>query len=101
MSGSILQRLVVEEKANYEFTGWIHTEGFRAKVDRAWVMLFTGDASQDEGFVRTEFIDADQKSWTKVKFDWKADRRELYIGCVLRAGAGAKVWFDGMTFTKK
>jgi len=101
MSGSILQRIIVEEKANYEFTVSIHTEGFRAKVDRAWVMFFTGDASQDEGFVRTEFVDTDQKGWKQLKFEWKADRREFYVACVLRAGGGAKAWFDGLTLTKK
>jgi len=101
MSSCVLQRIVVEEKANYEFTGWIHTDGFRAgRIDRAWVMLFLGDASADDGVVRTEVIHANQRGWTKLTFKWEATRREIYIGCVLRGGGGASAWFDSLSLVK-
>lgn len=99
LTGGAIQRIVVEEDATYEFVGYIRTEGFKAKVDKAYVGLFLGEPYGGT-VVQTEAIEQDV-GWKKVKFTWKADRREVYVGCVLKGGAGATVWFDGLTLNRK
>lgn len=99
LSGSVIQRLVLEEGATYEFSGWIRTEGIREKSDRAFIGLFTG--SPVEGMtVQTDVIEKQIPGWQRVSFKYKADRRAIYLGCHLRAGAGAKAWFDGLQFAR-
>lgn len=99
LSGSVIQRLVLEEDAKYELTAWIHTEGFREKSDRAYIGLFTGNPN--EGMVvQTEVIEKNLPGWQKVTLKYKADRRTIYIGCLLKGSAGARVWFDSLQLVK-
>ncbi len=99
LSGGILQRLVLEENAVYEFSGWIRTEGFRDRIDKAFVGLFTG--SPTEGMtVQTDVIEKQVPGWQRVTFRYKTDRRTIYVGCLLRAAGNAKVWFDGLQFVR-
>lgn len=99
LSGSVIQRLVLEEDAKYELTAWIHTEGFREKSDRAYVGLFTGNPN--EGMVvQTEVIEKSVSGWQKVTLKYKADRRTIYLGCILKGAAGARVWFDSLQLVK-
>ncbi len=99
LSGSVIQRLVLDENAQYEFTGWIHTEGFREKADKAYIGLFTGDPNE-EMIVQTDGIEKNLPGWQKVTFRYKSDRRCLYIGCVLKSGSGARVWFDDVRLVR-
>jgi hypothetical protein len=95
LRGGVIQRLVLEEDAKYELTAYVHTEGFAAKGDQAFIGLFTG--SPVEGMVvQTEVIEKSLPGWQKVKLNFKADRRAIYVGCMLRAGGGAKAWFDSL-----
>lgn len=99
LTGGAIQRLVLDEDATYEFTGFVRAEGLKAKVDKAYIALFTGEPYGGT-IVQTDVIEQDA-GWKKVKFTWKADRREVYVGCVLKGGAGAKAWFDGLVLSKK
>jgi hypothetical protein len=100
ISASAIQRLVVEGGATYEQQAAIRTEGFSEKVDRAWVMLFAGSPITSGGFVKTEIVESSVKGWVKFRVPWKADRRQVYIGCLFKAGRGGRVWFDSVSLVK-
>lgn len=99
LSGSVIQRLVLDENAQYQFTGWMHTEGFHEKVDKAYIGLFTGNPNE-EMVVQTDVIEKNLAGWQKVTFRYKSDRRCLYLGCILKSGPGARVWFDDVRLVR-
>ncbi len=99
VSCAVQQRIVLEEQATYQFTGWIKTEGLRAKVDQAFVHLFTGSPTEKSDPC-TEIFDTDVSQWKQIKFKYTATRRTIYIGCVLKATTGARVWLDGFSFVR-
>ena len=96
--GAVIQRCIVEEEGDYELTGFLRTEGFR-EGDVAFVMLFWGQPEEGTGYQHGEIF-TKSEDWKRFKVKWKADRRAVYVGCVLRGGAGAKAWFDGVALTK-
>jgi hypothetical protein len=102
MAGAVAQRLILEENVRYEFTGWIHTEGFRSKSDKAFVHVYehAANATEEAGLISTKVIDRDVPGWQKVEFTFTPSRRCVFISCTLRAAPGAKAWFDGLTWTK-
>jgi hypothetical protein len=100
ISASAIQRLVVEEGVPYELRAAIRTEGFTAQEDRAWVMLFSGSPITSGGFVKTRVVESDLKGWAQLRVPWKADRRQVYVGCIFKAGRGGRVWFDNVSLVK-
>jgi hypothetical protein len=96
--GAVIQRCIVDEEADYELSGFLRTEGFK-EGDIAFVMLFWGQPEEGTGFQHGEIFTRSEE-WKRFKVKWKADRRAVYIGCVLRGGAGAKAWFDNVQLTR-
>ncbi len=96
--GNVIQRCIVDEEADYELTGFLRTEGFK-EGDVAFVMLFWGQPEEGTGFQHGEIFTRSEE-WKRFKVKWKADRRAVYVGCVLRGGAGAKAWFDNVQLTR-
>ncbi len=98
--GAVIQRCIVEEDSTYEFSGVLHAEGLKGDGAEAFVMLFWGRPEEGSGFAHSEILTKDEAGWKPFKVKWRADRRAVYVGCVLRGGAGAKAWFDNLALTK-
>lgn len=100
LAGGAIQRIVLDEKGVYEVTAWIRTEGFRENKDEAWVHFFTGEP-YGGSVARSQVVTKNVGGWQRVNFTYAADRRTVYIGCILKGGAGARAWFDGISVVKK